>query len=183
MTCIVGIVEKKKVFIGSDNVTICGFVKNNKSAHQTKIFKNGPFIIGSCGACRINDIVKYHFKPPIVDKKMDINKYMITKFIPALTKAFRDNKYLKDDNNVETFNGSLLIGYKNKLFKIDSNFALGENDTNYATIGSAHEVAYGALYVAVQCLDNAIEILNMVLDAATAHSLYIGGKHTIMSTK
>ena len=94
MTCIVGYVEKGRVYMGADS---CGSNGHNYAIYnRPKLFKiNDRFIIGCTGTFRLIDLLHYGFDPPKITEGYDRNGYMGRDFIPALRKYFKDHGLLE----------------------------------------------------------------------------------------
>ena len=72
-------------------------------------------------------------------------EFMVTKFIDSVMKCFKDNGYSHIKENEES-GGVFLVGYDKRLFRIDSDFQVGESYTEYEAIGCGYHLAMGALY-------------------------------------
>jgi len=71
-------------------------------------------------------------------------KYMITKFIPAVRKLFKEGGYTRINNNQEE-GGSFIVGIGNKLFEIDSDFQVQSYIDGITSVGCGKEYALGAM--------------------------------------
>lgn len=145
MTCIVGIVDKKsnKVFIGADSAGVAGLSLSIRK--DTKVFKNREFVIGCTSSFRMIQILRFCFVPPEIKKK-DIYQYMCTDFIDTVRDCFKKQGYLKKDHEVES-GGTFLVGYKERLFMIGSDFQVGENINGIISVGCGEDYAKAALFV------------------------------------
>lgn len=139
MTCIVGMTHKGKVYIGADSVGSDGFTKETRI--EPKVFKNGEFVIGCTSSFRMIDLLKWKFSPPTV-KDDNLHKFMVTEFVDSVRKLFVDNGYLITSDDWKS--GVFLIGYKGRLFKIESDFQVSEHD--YTAVGSGCYHALGSMF-------------------------------------
>lgn len=145
MTCIIGIVdnENNNVVIGADSAGV-GYddivVRKDK-----KIFKNNGFVIGCTSSFRMIQLLKYSFKPPKIRNK-DIFKYMCVDFVNEVRKCFSDGGYLQKWSTGDEKGGIFLIGYKDRLFKIDNDFQVAETVRGYNACGSGESYALGSIY-------------------------------------
>jgi hypothetical protein len=122
MTCIVGIVgDDGTIYMGADsNVSVTsGFQNNSKDG---KMFVKHGFIYGFSGSPRMLQIVKYDFIPPEHPREMNTVEYMCSLWIPTLRRCFERGGFLEISNNVESADGTFLVGYKGKLFCMYSDF-------------------------------------------------------------
>lgn len=144
MTCIVGIIDKDtgKVFIGGDSAS-----SNDSSItiiKDPKVFKNGDFLFGCTTSFRMMQLLKYSLKLPPV--KEDIIEYMCTDFIDAVRKCFKDGGYMQKYTGGDERGGTFLVGYEDKLFKIEEDFQVSQSANGIDACGCGEYFALGALY-------------------------------------
>lgn len=142
MTCIVGLIHNDKVYIGGDSASTGNYQITN---NQPKVFKVGDFIFGCTTSFRMIQLLRYSFTPPPKNKKVDIHEYLCTDFVNAIIKLFKENDFITRQENQELVGGTFLIGYKNRLFKIDEDFSVQESVDTFDSCGSGQEFALGAL--------------------------------------
>lgn len=144
MTCIVGCVDRKTktVTIGGDSAGVSGL--NIEVRKDAKVFKNGNFVIGCTTSFRMIQLLRFSLKPPAIRKK-DIFEYMCTDFIDAVRECFLQGGHLKRYTDGDDMGGTFLVGYKNRLFKIDEDFQVGENINGMDALGCGSDFAIGAL--------------------------------------
>lgn len=145
MTCIVGLVDKEKVFIGGDSAS--SSASNVFVRKDPKVFKNGEFIIGCTSSFRMIQLLRYTLKPPEVGSK-EIYEYMCTDFINAVRQCFRCGGYSRKIDEVEE-GGFFLVGYKDRLFRIEEDFQVGETLNGMDAVGCGGDFALGSLYSTV----------------------------------
>ena len=155
MTCIIGFLEKdlygnpKKIWIGGDSLGSNGYTKSvntNLKVFRHELFKN--VIMGSTSTFRHIDLLQYSeklfpeldwYKPgTVVDRK-----YMVTTFIPNLVNLFQNNICSESS---ERRGGNFILGAKDKLFEIQSDYSVLEPACGYTAVGSGEDVAMGSLY-------------------------------------
>ena len=139
MTCIVGLVSKGKVYIGADSLGSDGFTQQIRK--EPKVFKNGDFLIGCTSSFRMIDLLKWKFNPPTV-KDDNLHKFMVTDFVDAVRTLFVDNGYNITSDDWRS--GCFLVGLKGRLFSIESDFQVYEQD--FHAVGSGAYHALGSLY-------------------------------------
>jgi ATP-dependent protease HslVU (ClpYQ) peptidase subunit len=139
MTCIVGLVDKGNVYIGGDSAGVSGLSVTVRG--DEKVFTNGPFIMGFTTSFRMGQILRYKFDPPKQTVSQDDMKYLVTDFIDAVQKCFTDSSF-----GSKTTGGTFLLGYKGKLYKIDSDYQVGIPTKAFDACGCGSELALGALY-------------------------------------
>lgn len=142
MTCIVGVIQKGKTYIGADSAGVAGLDVSIRK--DPKVFKVNDFVIGCCGSFRMIQLLRYSLTLPRVYPDSDIYHYMCTEFINAVRTCFRNGGFLKIDNNVES-GGFFLVAYKDRLFNVQRDYQVGECERPYEAVGCAEPFALGAL--------------------------------------
>ena len=153
MTCIVGYIEKSKtnttIYIGGDSAGSSG--NDITLRNDPKVFikenKTDSFIFGFTSSFRMGQILmSTKFNPPVQKSDDSDYNYLITDFVDEIRKTFKDGGYLKTKEGVEV-GGTFLVGYRNKLYTIESDFQVGEALTNYVAVGAGEDYALGAMYI------------------------------------
>ena len=139
MTCIVGMTHKGKVYIGADSLGSNGFTQSIRK--ESKVFKNGEFLIGCTSSFRMIDLLKWKFNPPTV-KDDNLHKFMVTEFVDSVRKLFVDNGYCITTGDWES--GCFLVGVNGKLFSIEGDFQVYGQE--YYSVGSGSYHAMGSMY-------------------------------------
>jgi ATP-dependent protease HslVU (ClpYQ) peptidase subunit len=175
VTCIVGIAEEGKVYLGGDSAGVSGLDINVRK--DRKVFNNGEFVMGFTSSFRMGQILQYDFVPPKVDED-DVMRYMVKKFIPEVRKCLKDAGYTTVSNNVET-GGTFLVGVRGRLFEIHSDFQVGETVIGFSACGCGESYALGSLYTSTGSPE---ERLEEALEAATQFSAGVCGPFYFVST-
>jgi ATP-dependent protease HslVU (ClpYQ) peptidase subunit len=68
MTCIVGMVENGKVYIGGDSAGVSGFDYHIRE--DQKVFQNGDMIFGFTSSFRMGQLLQYSLKIPDHDPRI-----------------------------------------------------------------------------------------------------------------
>lgn len=144
MTCIVGLIDKGKVYMGADSAGVAGGYVSHIRADQ-KVFIEGDFIIGFTTSFRMGQLLQYKLQVPGRPESLDVFKYMVTSFVEAVRKCLRDGGFAEKKDEVEKA-GVFLVGYQGRLFRICSDYQVTENLLPYDAVGSGGEVALGALF-------------------------------------
>ena len=143
MTAIVGIAEKGRVWIGGDSQGTRGGTKVRIA--DGKVVRNEEFLIGTCGALRLLNLVRFIFEPPPLVADADLDSYMAKEFADAWRACVRESGLLTVDDGVESYDGELLVGVRGRLYEVDSSFASVRSLDCYAAVGSGDNIALGAL--------------------------------------
>jgi hypothetical protein len=185
MTCIVGLVDRGKVYIGGDSAGIGGW--NLTIRKDRKVFRNGDFLIGGTASFRMIQLLQHAFKPPTFDYGMahdleedgeafSIEKFMSTTFVDAIRQCFKDGGYAQKTNEQES-GGQFLVGFRGHLFDIQSDYQVQEALCRYDAIGCGLEVALGSLHATDGLLETRTsqERLMTALEAAEYHNAGVRG--------
>jgi ATP-dependent protease HslVU (ClpYQ) peptidase subunit len=108
-----------------------------------KCFEVGDYLFGVAGDFRAVNIVAHSFRPPDSGRLAgaDLDKFMVSKFIPALKKCFSDNFYGKD-----TEQGSdILVVVNATVYEIGAYYDCLRDSRGIYAIGSGGDYALGAL--------------------------------------
>lgn len=142
MTLIVGIIEREKVVIGGDSAGVKGY--DIVERKDPKVFKNGDFVLGCTSSFRMMQLLRFKFTPPRRFDDVDIFEYMCTDFVDELRKVFKDGGFARKESEEER-GGVFLVGYKDRLFKIEGDYQVGESREGFYCAGCGEDYALGAL--------------------------------------
>lgn len=152
MTCIVGVVEGDKVWMGGDSAGTNGWL-DQVLYESPKVFRNGDMLIGSCGSARQAQLLRYELTIPDHDPRIEIEKYMVKNFIGAVRECFRAGGVCRKEHDVDESLGHFLVGYKGRLFVIYEDFQVRIPKSSYDAIGCGDQIARGALFASEHVTD------------------------------
>lgn len=175
MTCIVGLVDEGKVYMGGDSAGVNGGWDLVVRA-DPKVFHIGPFVVGFTSSFRMGQLLRFALVPPVHPPEVDIYRYMTVDFINAVRDCLKTGGWAKKDGEKES-GGVFLVGYRGRLFEIDSDYQVGEGLDGYMAVGSGDQVALGALY-ATQKLPPLVRI-RLALEAAERWNAGVRGPFVI----
>ena len=161
MTCVSGIIQDGRIYMGADSQASCA--DETRARKDLKIFKNSHLLIGYCGSFAIGQMLqKEYWKPPT-----DIHK-----IVPSVKKHLEKNSLLcssPEDGSI-LMPSEFLIGYKRnrilKFFEIQIDFQLAEYLDNFSAIGSGRMYALASLYETREIKDPKKRILRSLECAA-----------------
>lgn len=142
MTCIVGLAEEGKVYIGADSASAAGWTV--RQTKLPKVFRNGDFIIGYTQSFRMGQILQHHLSVRKQFVGEGHNEYMVKAFAEAVRESLKSHGFAKTENNVER-GGEFLVGYKGHLYSFDSDFQVNEMAMGYDACGCGENFALGAM--------------------------------------
>lgn len=176
MTCIAGLIYNGKVYMGADSAGVSGLSLTLRA--DQKVFYNGSFLMGFTTSFRMGQLLRYNFKPLEHPKDMDIYEYMVTKFIDTVRECLKEGGYAVKNDKKES-GGNFLVGYKGRLFHIESDYQVGENIISYDACGCGKELALGSLY-STENLENPYKRIELALMAAEQFSAGVSRPFTIL---
>ena len=177
MTCIVGLVEKGKVYIGGDSAGVDGRYALQVRADK-KVFRNGDFIMGFTSSFRMGQLLAHSLKPPRYHPNDDVYAYMVTDFVDAVRKCLKDGGYAEKHNEAEQ-GGTFLVGYAGRMFSIEGDYQVGETVDGFNACGCGDLIALGALAVTVG--QEPEKRIRDALEAAERHSGGVRGPFHVES--
>lgn len=141
MTCVVGVVEGERVYIGADAAGADGW--EVRESRVPKVFANGPFVIGYTTSFRMGQILHYHLQvaPQGSEGEME---YLVCTFVEAVRGCLKGYGFSKVENNVEE-GGFFLVGYKGGLYGVEGDFQVQAVADGVMAIGCGRGYALGAL--------------------------------------
>lgn len=163
MTCIAGLVHNGRVWMGGDSASVAGWDLTIRT--DSKVFIKGPCLIGFTTSWRMGQLLRYRFTPPEHPPGMDDHEYMSTLWIDAVRETLKAGGFARKDNEVE-HGGVFLVGYRGRLFKVDSDYQVGEAFLGFDAVGCGDQAARGALYATRNIGLSPYDRLEMALDAA-----------------
>lgn len=145
MTCIVGLVSRKTVYIGADSASVLGWT--SRVTRLPKVFQKGPFLIGYTSSFRMGQLLQHALAVPLQGssrKDQDDMKFMVTVFAEHVRSLLKERGMSKVEANSES-GGQFLVGYRGRLYSVMSDFQVNEMADGYDAVGAGAEYALGAL--------------------------------------
>ena len=143
MTCIVGLVEGSKVWIGGDSAGVAGYDLRVRA--DSKVFRNGPMLFGFTSSFRMGQLLRHALVIPAHDPCVPVDKWMTTTFIDAVRECLKTHGWATKDKEQEG-GGTFLVGYKGQLFQIDDDYQVAVPIDGFEAVGCGGQVACGALF-------------------------------------
>ena len=175
MTCIVGIAQGGKVWIGADSASVSNWQCTKTTL--SKVFKVQDFLIGYTTSFRMGQILQYHLVVPLQTDQLDL-EYLVTKFIPKVRDVFQEHWFdeVKKEKNK---GGDFLLGYGGHLYYVACDFQVNENVCGFDACGSGEEYALAAMK-ALEGLQPE-ERIRRSLEIAAFFSISVCGPFQILS--
>lgn len=179
MTCIVGLVQNNRLFIGGDSAGSCG--QDVRIRVDSKVFFNGNFLMGFTSSFRMGQLLRWSLKPPRQPKRMGDEKFMSTIFVDAVRKCLKAGGYATKHSEAE-YGGTFIIGYKKRLYVMGCDYQMGLYHDEYEAVGSGDRVAVGCLF-GTQGMKDPRKRVELALIAAEKYTTTVKGPFTILEQK
>jgi len=164
MSTIIGITNKHGACIAADgrisSIDQDGYTTqiNTLPKNQTKVIKNNGWIIGTSGDLRAINLLQHAHKPTKPPTHNNIEKHIITKFIPELRNTFDTHGYSlpqrEQSTHVAEHSSTILIAAKGQIFCIDGDYSVLTEQLGIYAIGSGAQYALGHLYTLRHTIPN-----------------------------
>jgi ATP-dependent protease HslVU (ClpYQ) peptidase subunit len=184
MTCIIGYVCDGTVWMGCDSFVGNHYIQS--SIRNPKVMKrkteDGTIILfGFAGDVR-GGLLMENLSLPKYEKEP--RRYVGISLIENIRNEFKDYGYLERNNEMEIQNRmSVMVGIDGRLFTIQHDFNVIECLEAYQTLGSANEVALGAICVLDKLDLSPREKISRALTAAEMHTPYVHPPFVIIDSK
>lgn len=152
-----------------------------------KVAQNGPYLLGAAGDLRAINLLHHVFKPPVPspgDRGAKLNKFISSRFVPALKACFDEAQYgekgSQDSSVIAVVNGT--------VYEIGSNYEWCHDQRGIYAIGTGSAYALGALYESndgrrKKTLTTARSSLKSALAIASALDVNTGGNIHVITQK
>lgn len=151
MTCIVAIKDGAGgVLMGADSAAASGWTLRPRV--DPKIYRNGPFLFGFTTSFRMGQLLGYAFECP--DRRLDrpVEQFMATSFIDAVRTCLKVGGFARKDNETEQ-GGVFLVAYEGRIFRVDSDYHVGESTMDFDACGCGEDIALGSLFSTQDFMD------------------------------
>jgi hypothetical protein len=150
MTCIVGIETPDGVVMGGDSAGVYEKTYALNIRADTKVFKRRSddveWIFGFTSSFRMGQLLHYSVKlPKPPSTAAALNRFMVTTFIDAIRKNFKEGGFMEKEKEAES-GGTFLVGVRGRLFEIEDDFQVGYVHDDFMAVGCGARTAEGSLY-------------------------------------
>lgn len=143
MTCIIGLKENGKVWIGADSAVSDGW--EIRTLNENKVFKVGELLFGFAGSPRIMQIIQYHLALSQSNAYHDDRTFLVRVLVEDMRAILET--YGIDKDSYDLGKSSCIVGYRGEIYTIYSDFQLHSVNDNLLAIGSGSSYALGAMHV------------------------------------
>jgi ATP-dependent protease HslVU (ClpYQ) peptidase subunit len=187
VTCIVAIEHHGDIYVGGDSAAIDDVTSEIRTRSDEKVFIKSCFelhsqrmIIGFAGSFRIGQLLRYSLEIPEHKKQHSDMEYLVVDFIDSIRSMQKDKGSLIKVDEVEEHDSELIVGYKGKIYIIESDFQVGRLVENYAACGIGAQTALGALYATKNIKMQPEERIKLALSASAEYTSGVREPFTIM---
>jgi len=175
MTCIIGLEENGKAYIGGDSAAVNGYDVRQTSI--SKVFRNDGLIMGYTSSFRMGQLLEFMGVPPH-DGEID-DDYMVNKFVEEVRKNFKEKGYTTIKENNER-GGVFIVGIGSKIYTVEADFQVQRYSDGLSSIGCGQDYAYGAMMALKN--EEPTERIRRSLEIVSYYSLAVTPPFTILET-
>lgn len=179
MTAIAGIARNGRVHLAGDSAVMSGWDTSLNPAG--KIWRTGPYVIGSSGSSRAATLLRYALTPPAPEP--DLPMFMATTFVDAIRQTLKAGGYATRESEREDGGAIMLVGICGRMFTVWTDYCTQEAAQPYAAIGCGNNLAIGALYATENTGLSPRRRLTLALEAAERFSGAVRSPFTFASTR
>ncbi|WP_229772369.1 hypothetical protein [Burkholderia pseudomallei] len=129
--------------MGADSAAVGGWTVWDRL--DPKIYRVGPFLIGFTTSYRMGQLLGHSFSVPDHLEGVDTFAFMCTTFVDAVRECLKKGGFALRENEREEA-GTFLCAYRGRVFRVESDYQIGESATNFDACGCGQEFALGSLY-------------------------------------
>lgn len=142
MTCIFGMVSDGKIYMVGDS---CSANSEYRSVSAIrKIVRYDSMLLGFCGSWRDLQIAQTYFTPEARPEGTSDLRYLVKYVADPLRDLFRDYESVGVESNKSTADSQILLGYRERIYTIETNFQVSARQDNIGSVGSGTYYALGA---------------------------------------
>lgn len=145
MTCIVGMVEDDKVWMGGDSACSYGHTEYLMANH--KVFENRNVLMGISGSARVGNLLEEALQVPDHPSRLSDESYVCTKLVDAIRQCLSGAGAASKYHGKESYAGEILLGYNGALYSVAGVYDAIRPAKPYFAHGCGWEVALGALHI------------------------------------
>lgn len=143
MTCIVGLVDGERVWIGGDSHAAAGCQRYPDTPVERKVFRRGEMAIGATGPSRMTQLLEHILEIPEHPAGLPPYVYLVTILAPAIRRAIVEHDGVKINDPSDGW--EFLLGYRGALYAVCHDLSVSHLP-EYGAVGCGREYATGSLY-------------------------------------
>jgi ATP-dependent protease HslVU (ClpYQ) peptidase subunit len=181
MTCIVGVKEGDRLWIGGDSAAASADGEICSVAIPKKVFAVGEYLVGFTISWRAGQVLNHQVEWPSPPAEYDLEEFLVCEVVPRLQQALsgEDLQIPPEFDRAWQF----MIGLRGELATIAVDFSVGVPRTPYLSIGSGRHNAYGALHALADSGLGGEEKTRKALEAAACFTRNVRPPFVILSSQ
>lgn len=180
MTCIVGVTNGRRVWMGGDSAGIDDSDLSVVCRREPKVFVNNGYLIGYTTSFRMGQVLHHAVKFPKAPIEGDLHRFMCTEWVDAVRESFEKAGFGMKTQSGQEEGGDFLVGVSGRLFHVYPDFNVEEPSDGYAAVGCGAMPALGTLYASK--LKPGPALVRKALSAAEHFSGGVRAPFTVRST-
>lgn len=181
MTCIVGIKEGDRLWIGGDSAAKSATCPEIHSFSTPKVFAVGEYLVGFTISWRAGQVLQYEVEWPSPPAEYDLEEFLVCHVVPRLQQALSGEDLQIPKEFERSF--QFMIGLRGQLAMIAVDFTVGIAATPYFAIGSGRHNALGALHALADTGLGAEVQMRKALEAAACYTSNVRPPFLILSNQ
>lgn len=184
MTCIAAVIGSDgSIYMGGDSAGVSDDSTYSLGiGSEAKVWENGGILFGASGSFRVSQVLRWQLQIPQYNPDGEALEYLTGPLITTMREALQLHGSLEvwDSDSTENIDGSLLLGFRNRVFEIFGDFGVGELVHGYGAVGCGAPIAMGNLAATETLSIKPKRRITMALQAAERHSAGVRGPFTIL---
>lgn len=183
MTCIVGLEQDGIIYMGSDSAITDSPSMALRIMDDPKICVNDDMIIGCSSSLRILQLMHHALDVPDKPQKKSDLEFLVTDFVDAVRTLQKDKGSMKKENEFETHDAHILLGYNGRLYCMEDDFQIYKIPDKWHAVGCGADLALGAMHATANLRLKPEDRVRMALEAAEAYSAGVRRPFHILKQK
>jgi ATP-dependent protease HslVU (ClpYQ) peptidase subunit len=126
MTAVLALIEGGRVYMGGDSATVWDNDTTRMSiTSNPKVFRVGPFLVGSAGSGRTQRVLRHGWTPP-PRRKLAVEHWISTAVVDSIRKVLMDAGVAEKHDNTESARGDILLAHKGRVWRVDDDYNVDE---------------------------------------------------------
>jgi 20S proteasome alpha/beta subunit len=179
MTCVIGMIKiGGGVIFGADSEMSDGYEKSITA--DSKVFIKKDVAFGMCGEMLFLQLLKYHLEIPMRPKDITDEEYIVKHLVANIKTTFKEQNGSLEINDRRHFYGSVLIGYRSKIYELQSNFQVIRTKERFVCIGSGGAHARASMLTSQRTVWTEKTRIRLALNVSSKCAVGVSGPFKIV---
>jgi hypothetical protein len=198
VTCVVGIVDDERVWVGADSAAVAGLgvtVRRDPKVFELRNEQAGTgVLVGFTSSFRMGQLLRYKMRLPGRYPGEDAYEWMVKEFVEAARACLKEGGFTEVEKARER-GGTFIVGVPGsvgtaegpggeeaaRLFAVHDDFQVAEPVARYYAVGCGDELALGSLATSGDWDSDPYGRVVSALRAAEMHSAGVSGPFTVLT--